>query len=142
MISFDYTIVYQIILFLILWVILNKVLFRPYFSLLEERERQTLGARHEASDLEHEGESLKAQYEEKIAQAQAAGNAAKEVILQDARQQRERLLTQAREEATRMLESVRQEVHTQMQKERQFAAAEVATVAQQIAIKIIGRNVA
>jgi F0F1-type ATP synthase membrane subunit b/b' len=71
MIHLDFSIVYQIILFLILWVILNKILFQPYLHLLNERERKTTGAEHDSSDLEHEGARLKAQYEEKIAQAQA-----------------------------------------------------------------------
>jgi F-type H+-transporting ATPase subunit b len=141
MISLDYSVVYQIVLFLIVWLILSKVLFRPYLGLLEERERRTLGTQHDSTDLEHEGARLRAQYEEKIAQAQAAGYAAKEAILQEARQQRERVLNQAREEAMGMLEGVRREVESQIQKERQFAAAEVRTIAQEMASKILGRNV-
>jgi F-type H+-transporting ATPase subunit b len=141
MISLDYSIVYQIVLFLVLFVILSKVLFRPYLNLLEERERRTTGAEHDSTDLEHEGARLRSQYEATIAQAQAAGYAAKEAILQEARQQRERVLTQAREEAMGMLEGVRREVESQMQKERQFALAEVRTIAQEMASKVLGRNV-
>jgi len=141
MISLDYSVVYQIVLFLGLSVILNKVLFRPYLNLLEERERKTTGAQHDSTDLEREGARLRAQYEEKIAQAQAAGYATKEVIVQEARQQREKLLTQARDEATSMLAAVRQEVETQLQKEQQLIAAEVKTVAREMASKILGRNV-
>src|SRR6267142_3163779 len=98
MISLDISILYQIILFIVLWLILNKILFQPYLHLLEERERRTIGAEHDSTDLEHEGARLRAQYEEKIAQAQADGYTAKEAILQQARQQRERVLNQAREE--------------------------------------------
>jgi F-type H+-transporting ATPase subunit b len=142
MISLDYTtIVYQIILFVVLWLILNKLLFRPYMALLEERESKTSGARHDTGDLEHEGARLKAQYDEKIAQGQAAGAAAKEAILQAARQQREIILTQAREQAASALERARQDVRNQMQNERQLAATEVATVARDMARKILGRNV-
>lgn len=141
MISLDYSIVYQIVLFLVLFVILSKVLFRPYLNLLEERERRTTGAQHDSTDLEHEGARLRVQYEEKIAQGQAAGYAAKEAIQQEARQQRERVLTQAREEAMVMLEGVRREVESQIQKEKQFAAAEVGTIAQEMASKVLGRNV-
>lgn len=83
MISLDFSVVYQILLFLVFWAILSKILFRPYLAVLEERERNTSGARHETGDLEHEGERLRAQYEEKIAQAEAAGNALKEAILQE-----------------------------------------------------------
>ncbi|HEY7321765.1 MAG TPA: ATP synthase F0 subunit B [Candidatus Binatia bacterium] len=141
MISLDYSIIYQIVLFVILWLILSKLLFRPYLDLLEERERQTVGTQHDSTDLEHEGARLRTQYEEQIARAQAAGYTDKEAILQEARQQRERVLNQAREEAMRMLEEVRQEVAMQLQQERQFAAAEVRTIAQEMANKVLGRNV-
>ena len=49
MISLDYSVVYQIILFVVLWLILNKVLFQPYLHLLEERERKTTGAQHDSA---------------------------------------------------------------------------------------------
>ena len=142
MISLDYSVVYQIVLFLILWLILSKILFRPYLGLLEEREHRTIGTQHDSTDLEHEGARLRAQYEEKIAQAQATGYADKEAILQEARRQREGVLNQAREEAMGMLEGVRREVETQLEKERQFAVAEVKTIAQEMASKVLGRNVA
>lgn len=142
MISLDYSVVYQFALFLVLGVILNKVLFRPYLNLLEERERKTTGAQHDSTDLEREGARLRAQYEEKIAQAQATGYAAKELIAQEARQQREKVLTQAREAATSMLEAVQQEVEIQLQKERQLIATEVKTLAHEMASKILGRDVA
>lgn len=141
MISLDYSVVYQIVLFVILWLILSKLLFRPYLDLLEERERITIGSQHDSTDLEHEGARLRMQYEEKIAQAQAAGYTDKEAILQEARQQREKVLNQAREEAMGILEGVRREVAMQLQQERQFAAAEVRTIAHEMANKVLGRNV-
>jgi F-type H+-transporting ATPase subunit b len=142
MISLDYSVVYQIVIFLLLWIILSKLLFRPYLNLLDQRERRTTGAQHDSTDLQYEGARLRAQYEEKIAQAQAAGYAAKEAILQEARQQREKVLTQVREDTMRMLEEVRRELASQMQRERQVVADEVRTIAQEMASKILGRNVA
>ena len=141
MIHLDISILYQVILFFILWVILNKLLFQPYLHLLSERERKTTGAQHDSSDLEHEGARLKAEYEEKIAQAQSAGYAAKEAIVQDGRQQRGKILGQAREEATSALERVRQEVVTAMAQDKQLASAEVATVAGDMVNKVLGRRV-
>jgi len=141
MISLDISILYQIILYIVLLLVLNKILFQPYSHLLEERERSTIGVQHEAAELEHEGAQLRAEYEEKIAQAQAAGYAAREAILQDGRQQRERILSQAREEATRILEQVRREVATALERERHLAAAEAATVAADMVSKVLGRRV-
>jgi len=142
MIQLDISIVYQIIIFLILWLILNKLLFQPYLQLLAERERKTTGAQHDSSDLEHEGARLKAQYEERLARAQAAGYAAKDAIVQEGRQQREKILTHAREEAASTLHQVRREVATAMEQERRLAAAEAATVAGEMVTKVLGRTVA
>jgi len=142
MISLDISVAYQVILFVVLLVILNKVLFQPYLQLLEERERKTTGAQQESADLELEGAQLRTRYDDKIAQAQSAGYAAKEAILQDGRQQRERILSQAREEAARTLESVRREVAAAMEREKRLAATEAVAVAAEMVSKILGRRVA
>ena len=141
MIHLDHSIVYQIVLFVVLWLILNKLLFQPYLRLLEEREHKTTGAQHDSVDLEHEGAKLKAQFDEQIAQGQAVGYAAKEAINQDARQQREKILGQARDEATRTLDQVRQEVAAAMEQEKRLAAAEVSAVAADMVHKVLGRRV-
>ena len=91
MISLDISLLYQIILFLVLWLLLNKILFQPYLHLLEQREHRTTGAEHEYAELEHEASRLRAQYEERISQANLAGYATKEAIVQDGRQQREKI---------------------------------------------------
>jgi len=140
MIHLDISIVYQAILFLVLWVILNKVLFQPYLHLLAERERKTTGAQHDSSDLEQEAARLKEEYEEKIAQAQVIGYAAKDAIVQNGRQQREKILSQARDEATSMLERVRKDVATAMEREKRLAGAEVAGFASDMVQKVLGRR--
>jgi F-type H+-transporting ATPase subunit b len=141
MIALDISVLYQIVIFLVVWLILSKVLFHPYLNLLDERERRTTGARHDSSDLEHEGAQLKAEYEERIAQARATGIAAKDAIVQESRQEREILLQQAREEAARTLESARREIQSQLERERELLAAEVAEVAGDMVSKVLGRRV-
>jgi F-type H+-transporting ATPase subunit b len=141
MIHLDISIAYQIVLFLVLWVVLNKVLFKPYLHLLAEREGKTTGAAHDSDALEREALRLKADYEGKIARAQAAGYAAKDAIVQNGRQQREKILSQARDEATGMLERARNDVATAMAQERRLAVAEVATVASDMVNKVLGRRV-
>jgi F-type H+-transporting ATPase subunit b len=142
MISLDISILYQAILFVILWLILNKVLFQPYLKLLDERERRTTGAQHDSTELEHEGARLRAQYEEKVAQAQSLAAGERERLLQAARQEREKILAQARQEAEQILTRRRQEIATALDAERRLAAAEAATIGAEIASKVLGRKVA
>ncbi len=142
MISLDISILYQAILFVILWLVLDKVLFQPYLKLLEEREHRTTGAQHDSADLEREGAQLRAQYQEKIAQAQSAGYAAKDAILQAAREEREKLLGQARQEAGGYLERMRQEIAGAVERERPLGDAEATAVAADMVSKVLGRKVA
>ena len=141
MITIDISVVWQIVLFLGLWLIVSKVLFRPYMALLDEREQKTTGANDSAYHLEHEAERLRAQYDEAIANAAATGNATKEAIVQQARQQREELLSSAREEAAGILERVRQEVQSQLSQERELTIREADAVAHDMVSKILGRRV-
>ncbi len=140
MIALDYTVIIQIVSFLLLWFLLTKVLFKPFLGLVEERERRTEGVQAETSSLMDEGERLQAEYEDGTARARDEGNAVKETILNEARQARERLLAQAREEAGSLLQTVREEVQTEMQRERELAAREAEVIAQQMAEKILGRK--
>jgi len=142
MISLDISILYQIILFVVLWLILNRILFQPYLHLLEERERRTTGAEHDSADLEHEGAGLRAQYEEKIAQAQSAAYVAKDAIVQQGRQQRETILGEARQQAADRLNQVRHEVAQTLEREKPRAAAEAAALAADMVSKALGRKVA
>jgi F-type H+-transporting ATPase subunit b len=142
MISLDISILYQVILFVVLWLILNKVLFQPYLHLLSERERRTTGAQHDSSDLEHEGARLRAEYEEKIKAAQTTAYADRERVLQTARAEREKILGDARQEAAQTLERARQEIAAAVAADRTLAAAEAQSIGAVIASKVLGRNVA
>jgi F-type H+-transporting ATPase subunit b len=142
MISLDISILYQVILFVLLWLVLNKILFQPYLQLLSEREQKTTGAQHDSSDLEHEAAALRAQYEEKIARARSTAAAERERILQIAREERESILGQARQDAEQHLARVRQEIATALETERRLASVEAVAIAGEIAGKLLGRKVA
>lgn len=141
MIALDYTVIVQIVSFLFLWFLLTRLLFRPFIGLLEERERRTEGVKAETASLLEEGEHLRVEYENEIARARDEGNAAKETILQEARQAREMILAEAREEAARRLEVVRGEVQRELQRGRELAAREAEVIAHEMAEKILGRKV-
>jgi len=141
MIALDYTVIVQVVAFLVFWFLLTKLLFEPFVGLLEERERRTEGVKAEAAALREEGERLLKEYEYAIAKARDEGRAAKEKIVQEGRQARERLLAQAREDASRTLEAVRAEIEKELQRGREIAAGEAQAIAQQMAEKIIGRKI-
>ena len=141
MIAINISVLWQILMFLGLWLIVSKVLFRPYMVVLEQREQKTTGADDSSEHLEQHAERLRAEYQETIAKAAAAGNASKDAIVQQARQQREALLSSARAEAAGILERVRQDVQSQLAQEHELAVREADAVAQEMVSKVLGRRV-
>jgi len=62
----DYTIIIQFVIFLLTWMIIGRLLFKPIASLLEERRRKTGGARQEAERLLEKVEELSSEYQARI----------------------------------------------------------------------------
>lgn len=142
MITLDYSVLIQIIFFLILWYLLSRLLFKPYLTLLEEREKRTSGTKSDTVALTEEAERLRADYENKIAQVREQAEAAKEAIVDEGRRAREQLLERARVEAAKMLQAAREEIQRQLQEGRATAVREAQAFARQMAEKILGRRVA
>ncbi|MGH7829798.1 MAG: ATP synthase F0 subunit B [Candidatus Binatia bacterium] len=141
MIALDYTIIVQIVSFLLLWFFLSRLLFRPFLRLLEEREQRTEGARAEAALLREEAERLRAEYEEQVMRAKDEGASIKEALRHEAAKARERLLGEARETASRRLEAMRAEMQRELQRGRELGAREADAVGAQMVEKILGRKV-
>jgi F-type H+-transporting ATPase subunit b len=142
MIDFVYTVLVQIVAFLALWFLLSKILFKPFIALLEERENRTEGLKAAAALLVAEGERLRAEYESAIAKANEEGAAVKEIILQEARQTRERLLAESRAQAAERMTAVWEDIKKEMAKGRALALQEAAVIARQMAEKILERQIA
>lgn len=140
MISIDYSLVVQIVLFLILWSILRRVLFGPVGRLMAERERRTEGSHAEARSLTEEGQELQAQYDAAIATARAEGEAIKSEIREEALKARNLILSQGRDAATQKIQEIREEVRSELEAARRVASANAEALAQEMAEKVLGRK--
>ena len=140
MISIDFSLVVQIVLFLILWSILRRVLFGPVGRLMAERERRTEGAHAEARSITEEGKELQAQYDAAVAQARAEGEAIKSEIRDEALKARNVILSQGRDAATQKIQEIREEVQKELEAARRVVATNAEALAQEMAEKVLGRK--
>ncbi len=140
MISIDYSLVVQIVLFLILWSILRRVLFGPVGRLMAERERRTEGSHAEARSMMEEGQELQAQYDAAIAKARTEGEAIKSEIRDEAQKARNVILSQGRDAATQKIQEIREEVQKELEAARRVAATNAEALAQEMAEKVLGRK--
>ena len=140
MITVDFSLVAQIVLFLILWSILRRVLFGPVGRLMAERDRRTEGAQSEARSMLEEGKELQERYDAAIAKARAEGEAIKAEIRDEALKARNVILSQGRDAATEKIQEIREEVRTELEEARRVASANADALAQQMAEKVLGRT--
>ena len=140
MITIDSSVVLQIVSFLVFWFLLNKLLFKPYLGILEERENKTEGTRAEAAQLVDETDRLKTEYEQAIAEATAEAQAVKETIRSEAARARDQILNRAREEAAGRLQVARETLLREIQQSRAQAARDAETIAREMVEKILGRK--
>ena len=134
-------VLFQIVVLLLLWAILNKILFKPFLRLVEEREKRTEGLKAAAAALTAEAERLRADYESAIRQANDEGAAAKDALLEEERRTREQLLAESRAQAAERIAAVREEIKKEMDQGRAQALKEAEEIARQMAEKVLGRKV-
>jgi F-type H+-transporting ATPase subunit b len=134
------TLFFQIINFLVLIWILNKLLFRPFLDLVERRKEETEGTRKKAADIMDHAEYLKGSYNANIAEATSAAAAMNEVQRKQGRGESERILDEARTGSSGYLTSSRRELQAGLDEVRKQIAGLSADLAGEMARKILGRN--
>lgn len=141
MLQINSTLFFQIVNFLLLVWILNRLIFRPFLRVIEEREKKTLGARTQASDLELQAKDLKEKHESGMSEARSRGLSEKEVIRGQGKAKGERILGEARLKSSDCISSARRELEASVKEARRELVQLSIGYSQEMAAKILGRNV-
>lgn len=142
MIDLDYTILIQLGIFLVLYVALNSLLFKPILQLFEERERLVAGMKAEAAALEKEFHEKSAAFDEAVREATAKAAAAMEKIKGEGQAAQRDILGRARTEAARRVEDAVKDLRAEAEAIRGAMEKDVGSIAVQIAEKVLGRKIA
>ena len=141
-VDFDWTILGQIGLFLVLLVSLKPLLFDPMLKLFEERERRIEGARKKAREIDDQSAGALANYEVAMAQARVEGNTQREKIRGEGVAQESALLSMVRLETMRQADEGKQVALAELTKVRQSLKAQVPDMARDLAKRVLGREIA
>jgi F-type H+-transporting ATPase subunit b len=125
----------QTLPFLVAFVALRSLLFRPMIAYLEERDAAIAGARDETTRLRARVAEARGSWEQQLAEARAEGAAHRAAIHADANAQRQALVDEARGEAEQQVgEALRG-----IEQARSAAADQLRGGAQQLAHDIAER---
>lgn len=141
MISINATLIIQVINFLVLVFIINRIMFRPVAKLIDERTQFISKAKTEIEDLAAETEKLKKEFT--AMQNDARRNAAQEKseLRGAAMAEADKFIEDSRAEVSSIREEAEKEAEKEYSKTRPLLGAEAASLAGEIIQKVIGRRI-
>ncbi|MBS1124945.1 MAG: H+transporting two-sector ATPase subunit [Deltaproteobacteria bacterium] len=141
LIDIDLTVVVQFVLFVVLYLVANKMLFQPYLDLRSRRKAGIDGARAEAERMTGQADAKLAEYEKQLAVARNRAN-------EEGRKVRAEAVAHERDvtdKARTTVQTATAEAQARMQAETEAARRELLpqadALARSIASKLLGREV-
>ena len=141
MLDVNYTLLIQIPIFIILWMLLKRFWFDPALRIIRERTARSEGAVAEARAIQADAERLRAEHAAALDQARAEAEREVQDILREAEVEQKRLIAEAREDAQRMIGEVRGRIAGEMATARQQLRETAHDIARMVAEKVLGRPV-
>jgi len=141
LIDVDHTIFVQLGIFLVLFLILSKFLWKPYLRVRTERVARVEGYREEAAKLEVDAQQRLQRADAALAEARRVGAGERAVARAEAHAREQTLLAEATAAAQRKLADARTRLTAAIAAERKKLDADSSEVAMAAARKILGREV-
>lgn len=141
MVSIDYTLIIQIINFVVLIWALNMVLYRPIRGIINQRTEKVEGLETGIERFEQDVVDKDQAIKDGLKEARAKGLEEKEALENEAKALEKEKIEEINERARQDLAKVREQIARDMDTARQSLEAEVDKFADTISQKILGRAV-
>lgn len=142
LIDIDLTVVVQFVIFLLLFIVANKFLFKPYLKVRALRKTETEGARAEADRMTAQADARLADYEKSLAAARNKANEEARKVRTEAAAHEREVTDKARAAATAALEEAQTKVRSETEAARATLMPQADAIARSMAAKLLGREVA
>ncbi len=131
---------FQIVAFVILIWLLNRLLFRPIRRTLDAREQRIRESMEEADRIKQQAIRADEEYQARIEEAQRRAQEIADQARERARQEREEILEKVRTEAQQFLEDARVQIELERRDLARDARRQVAGLAVLAAGRLIGES--
>jgi F-type H+-transporting ATPase subunit b len=142
LIDIDGTVFVQFGLFLLLFLVANKLLFQPYLQLRERRKQGIDGARAEAEQMTASADAKLADYEKQLAAARNRANEEGRKVRAEASAHEKDVTDKARAETQKAIDEATAKMKQETEAARLQLLPQANTLARQMASKLLGREVA
>lgn len=129
------------ILFLVLLIILNTLIFKPLIAVLQERRRRIEeGAEAQRTSMKSVEESVAA-YQNRLLEARRSAQKKRNNILKESEMVRDEIVSAAREQGFAMVQAAATEIDQQILKTRDSLKKEAEEIARKIVASVLTRTV-
>ncbi len=142
MIELNWTLLVQMVNFLVLMVVLDKLLYKPILKVLDERDARIAGGQEATKELLEKGDKIFADYTDQIHEAKVDALGVKNAARKEATSQGNQVVDGARKEAEKIIAQIQQEMAEEVERAKQELEPELQSMAADIAQQILGRKVA
>jgi F-type H+-transporting ATPase subunit b len=140
MVEINLTIIIQVVQFLILVYILNRLLFKPTSQTMEERHSKIEAWEEKTRTLQERARAKIASYEKELAKARAKALEEQKQMSIELSQQEEEKLQAVFDEAAQMVASTKHAVKEETERLRQELRQQAQEMSQMLAEKVLGRK--
>jgi F-type H+-transporting ATPase subunit b len=140
-VDFDLSFIAQIALFGFFVVLLKPILFEPLLKLFAEREKATEGTRVEARKMDEKAAVLVQKFEDEIEKVRRAANVERDRLRAEVTRLEAQILSDAKTQSTAIIDAGRKRITEEVATLRAELQASRPALAEQIATKILGREV-
>lgn len=141
MISINATLLVQLIHFLLLLFIMNRLMLQPLLKVIREREAYTDNTKSEIKDIEVKIGQLKEQFIAKENDARKDAAQERTDIMSVGMNEADGFLNKSREEVSVIRQQAEKEVEAEVSKTQPLLADQASTLVSGIMEKIIGRRI-
>ena len=141
MVEINLTIVIQVVQFLILVFILNRILFRPISQSIEDRDGKIAAWEEKTRTLQETVRTKIESYEKELAEVRARTQEEQEQISHELKEKEEEKVRAVFEEAAQMVASTQKALQEETKRLRQELGQQAEEMAQMMTEKVLGRKV-
>jgi len=141
MLQINSTLLLQMVNFVMLIWILNRLIFKSILRVAEERRKKTSETLSQALDVEVHTEQLKKRYESDVAESESRGLSERDAIIIQGRAQGGKILEEARLTSADDITNARKELEASMNEARRELKKLLINFSGKMVSKILGRSV-
>ncbi len=127
----------QMVIFGLIYLILNHGIFRPFAAIVDERDRRTVGYQTIAGELELEANQLQQTVESRLDEARRASNDVRQKIRAEAYLAEQRIVGEASRRAKETVDELRKQLGNEIESARKSLQGTAQQLAEQIAAKLL-----